>query len=366
MKVTSLTTIVASLFTGVVLARTPVYIFSNEVSTTPEQISFDTFSMFYSHMMDTNQRTSVVVQKEESSWLPKSNNLFENKLDANLVVLVSSVQTPQDILPTKDTSFYITDGDDIDEYSTLAKNIVEEKMDQDATVTTFKFPQVCHKETGASNVCSSRDTVTRFSRYFSDFETDLFDENKEADKQFMLEVETVQEYWSTLDISSNNLIQLNSLKALVESYGVQSEQYKEATRIISYLFESTVIPNFQTVYPHKSMAAFVFTPVTRFGKRAVDQDVCYKSARACRNGTDHCQGHGQCVEDSNGCFSCQCKPSYVGESCEYVDAVGDFQLLFWTSVLLIVITTSVVACIYQSGSDADTGIIMTQSPPKQE
>lgn len=28
----------------------------------------------------------------------------------------------------------------------------------------------------------------------------------------MLEVETVQEYWSTLDISSNNLIQLNSLK----------------------------------------------------------------------------------------------------------------------------------------------------------
>jgi hypothetical protein len=114
------------------------------------------------------------------------------------------------------------------------------------------------------------------------------------------------------------------------------------------------------------MAAFVFTPVTRFGKRAVDQDVCYKSARACRNGTDHCQGHGQCVEDSNGCFSCQCKPSYVGESCEYVDAVSDFQLLFWTSVLLIVITTSVVACIYQSGSDADTGIIMTQSPPKQE
>lgn len=128
------------------------------MSTTPEQISFDTFSMFYSHMMDTNQRTSVVVQKEESSWLPKSNNLFENKLDANLVVLVSSVQTPQgkdnpynslllftfylDILPTKDTSFYITDGDDIDEYSTLAKNIVEEKMDQDATVTTFKFPQV--------------------------------------------------------------------------------------------------------------------------------------------------------------------------------------------------------------------------------
>ncbi|KAG1473509.1 hypothetical protein G6F56_000911 [Rhizopus delemar] len=347
------------------VSHSPVYIFSKDVNTTPEQVSFDTFSMFYSHMMDTSQSAMVV---QDNNWLPQSKNLFEKKVDANLVVLLSSVQSPQDILPTKQASFYVNDSDDIDDYSTLAENVVNDiiENEQDATAAVFKLPSICHKKKNADDWCLSKDlSPTRFSQYFSDYEVDLFDETKEADEQFMHEMELIQEFWSDSNIVPNSLVEINSFKALSETYGVESNQYKEAARIVAYLLETVVIPNFQTVYPHKSLATFVFTPVQSKLMKRDEPDVCYKSSKACNNGTSRCQGHGKCVKNNN-CFTCQCKPSFVGDSCEYVDAVSDFQLLFWTSVLLIVITTSVVACVYQSGNNMDTGIIMTQSPPKQE
>jgi hypothetical protein len=96
------------------------------------------------------------------------------------------------------------------------------------------------------------------------------------------------------------------------------------------------------------------------------ESVCYKTASACRNATNNCSSNGQCTSIGS-CFTCQCKSSsYVGESCQYINAVADFQLLFWTSVLLIVITASVVVCVYQSGNMVDGGIIMARSLPKQE
>lgn len=114
MKTTSLTTIVASLFTGValgnntikesvyinwhIIARSPVYLLSKDIAVAPpaEQISFDTFSMYYSHIMDaSSSQRAVVVQDNEWLSFDSNSGLFEKKLDANLVVLVSSVHSPQ-------------------------------------------------------------------------------------------------------------------------------------------------------------------------------------------------------------------------------------------------------------------------------
>jgi hypothetical protein len=125
----------------------------------------------------------------------------------------------------------------------------------------------------------------------------------------------------------------------------------------------------------RGVSTFILTPeLKQTSKRALRiaaasaaADVCYKTADACTNGTSHCSGNGQCTKVQEDCYSCQCESSaYVGESCQYINAVADFQLLFWTSVLLIVITASVVVCVYQSGNMVDGGIIMAQSLPKQE
>lgn len=140
--------------------------------------------------------------------------------------------------------------------------------------------------------------------------------------------------------------------------------------MIKNLFEKLVIPKFQQLYS-RGVTTLVLTPYSRQSSNVpeffAEGETCFTSAKSCANGTASCSGNGQCTLIKENCYACQCKSSaYVGESCQYVNAVGDFQLLFWTSVLLIVITTSVVVCVYQSGSNTDAGIIMTQSAPKQD
>jgi hypothetical protein len=137
------------------------------------------------------------------------------------------------------------------------------------------------------------------------------------------------------------------------------------------LFEKLVIPTFQQLHA-RGVSTFILTPYTmQHAKRAAPEivteaDTCFTTAKSCKNGTSNCSGNGQCVLVET-CYTCQCtSSSFVGDSCQYVNAVSDFQLLFWTSVLLIVITTSVVVCVYQSGSNAESGIILTQSVPKTE
>lgn len=130
------------------------------------------------------------------------------------------------------------------------------------------------------------------------------------------------------------------------------------------LIEKLVIPTFQQQYP-RGISTLVLTPRSFVPEQ--QGDTCFTSAKACANGTASCSGNGQCTLIKENCFACQCKSSsFTGESCQYVNAVNDFQLLFWTSVLLIVVTTSVVVCVYSSGSDSESAIIMTQSAPKQD
>jgi hypothetical protein len=143
------------------------------------------------------------------------------------------------------------------------------------------------------------------------------------------------------------------------------------------LFEKFVIPNFQQLHNNGAISTFVLTPFVKQQNERRDihlsrlvapvQDTCFKTLSACKNATDNCSGNGQCTQLEVHCFSCKCKSaSHFGESCQYIDAVSDFQLLFWTSVLLFVITASVVVCVYQSGNIVDGGIIMAQTLPKQD
>lgn len=65
----------------------------------------NSFSMFYSHMMDTasdhpvlrlqndNNINTLKDVQEIASLLPKSSNLFEKKVDGNMVVIVSGVKS---------------------------------------------------------------------------------------------------------------------------------------------------------------------------------------------------------------------------------------------------------------------------------
>lgn len=74
---------------------------------TKPEISMNAYSVFYSHMMDTtSNHPALLLQdaaqaeafegaKEIASYMPQSNDIFTKKVNANLMVIVSGVHSPQ-------------------------------------------------------------------------------------------------------------------------------------------------------------------------------------------------------------------------------------------------------------------------------
>ncbi|KAI9480611.1 MAG: hypothetical protein EXX96DRAFT_563498 [Benjaminiella poitrasii] len=394
MKIISLTTVVATLLTSV-FARSSVHITSNEKSslTSQPEISLNAFSMFYSHIMDSSSSRPAFLRLQDSNaqmgevetispLFPQSNDLFEKKVDGNLVVIISGVNAPEDY----DASFYVSD-DTPENYVSLVEETVDEivQNNHDVGAILYKNEEAVVKYNMESHKIvtpqfEKEDLVYNFNKDFADFYTEVFDINKEVDRKFITEVEMIKDLTQN-ESNMLKVIQVESLKALAQEYGMDSKQYKEGELIMKELVEKSVIPNFQAAFT-RGISVMILTPYkqeknckrdVKLSALAAEGVSCYKTLESCRNSTSDCSGHGQCtkVQEKKDCYVCQCQQAsatkkYIGDSCQYIDAVGDFQLLFWTSVLLIVITASVVVCVYQSGNIVDGGIIMTQSLPKQD
>ncbi|KAG0174088.1 hypothetical protein DFQ28_009740 [Apophysomyces sp. BC1034] len=356
-----------------VLARSSVY-FVSETSIANVQLqqqsqpemSFDAFSMVVSHMLGTtsthplhmhSQKAAEDVWAQRNNWLPADVDVFDQKLDANLFVVVAGVQRPEAILPAHNPTLFVNVNDPQD-FVELAQDTAESMPD----VTT-------HLE----NDVTASEAWDSFKVQFPEIDTNLFDVNKNADKTFIVEMKQIHDMVKSLKPSHKETefisVEINGLQSLLDTYGARSQQYKAANLILRDLFEKTMIPDFQQSYAGHGLTTFVMTPgVRRLSKRAEpgsSSGSCFETREACENATESCSGHGSChaVKD---CYSCQCKPSFAGETCQYVDATADFQLLFWTGVFLIILVGGVLLFVYKSGDVGNGGIIMTQSLPKQD
>ncbi|KAF7720922.1 hypothetical protein EC973_005768 [Apophysomyces ossiformis] len=320
--------------------------------------------MVVSHMLGTtpshplhmhSQKAAESVWAQSSNWMPTEVDVFDQKLDANLFVVVAGAQNPEAILAAHDPTLFVNANDPQD-FVELAEDTAETLKD----ATMHLKEDVTIDEAWKS-----------FQLQFPEVRTDLFHVEKDADKTFIIEMKQIHDLIKSLKPKDKETkfisFEINGLQAVLDTYGANSEQYKTANVILRDLFEKTVIPDFHQIYAGRGVATFVLTPgVRRLSRRAEpgSSGVCYQSRAACKEATDSCSGHGVC-RSVNGCYSCQCKNTFVGESCEYVDATADFQLLFWTGVGLIVLVGGVLMFVYKSG-DINNGIILTQSLPKQD
>ncbi|KAI8885031.1 hypothetical protein K501DRAFT_246630 [Backusella circina FSU 941] len=375
MKVLSLTTVVVGIFSGV-LARSSVY-FNNEKPIETKQVSMDGFSLFYSHLMNgqsglhLQQGAQADAQTIMSSFELMNKDLFQRNIDANMMVIVAGVNEPEAILK-QEASLYVTE-DATEKYVDMVEKSVDETLENknDGTISIYK-----QTETIQENLDS-------FKSQYAHRQTDVFDENNKVDRDFINEVQAVREFILALVDSDDKkqkalnsvdieFIEMNTLQAIGDEYGVASAQYKEATLILSDLFNEVIIPNFR---PSSSsvLSTFIFTPYSSSSNRRISMlkatfqpaQECYTTLKSCNNGTDSCSnGNGECIERSEGCFSCQCTGYNVGNACEYINSVADFQLLFWTGVFFIVTTAGVLTFVYKSG-DIEHGS-MLNSLPKQE
>lgn len=132
----------------------------------------------------------------------------------------------------------------------------------------------------------------------------------------MVEIEKVRGMDRDRDF---DVVALTGLERLAQEHGVQSKVYKEAQRVVSQWLSNDL----QT-QQRQQTTTLVMTPYTNtLNKRAVP----------------------------------------VGK----IDAVSDFQLLFWTGVFLVLITFGILTFVYQLGNvDSGSAVLTSTALPKQD
>lgn len=97
-----------------------------------------------------------------------------------------------------------------------------------------------------------------------------------------------------------------------------------------------------------------------------DSSSCYSNQLACIESTDSCSGHGTCSLVGS-CWKCLCSPTkdsndrtsyWTGSSCEKQDYSSQFNLLFWTTIILLLSVVSGIKLMYQSGNEELPGVLL--------
>lgn len=95
------------------------------------------------------------------------------------------------------------------------------------------------------------------------------------------------------------------------------------------------------------------------------QGACYKNQLECIESTESCSGHGTCTLVGS-CYQCECLPTrddnkrttyWTGAACEKVDYSSQFNLLFWTSLVLLVTIVGGIKLLVSCGSEELPGVL---------
>ena len=121
---------------------------------------------------------------------------------------------------------------------------------------------------------------------------------------------------------------------------------------------------------------------------------CFSSLDLCNNGTNSCSGNGTCTlakqsgvillfffsslslllasthSNKNNfsifqelqCFRCKCTSQYTGNSCEFIDIVAPFHIIFWLSLTFIIVLFLVSYSLAYMDPGTDTLLFKTVTP----
>ncbi|ORZ24607.1 hypothetical protein BCR42DRAFT_403283 [Absidia repens] len=309
------------------IARSNVYFapMNEQASQTPS-VSLNTFSTWMAHLMGTSETHSVFHWKDshrqealegvQALWTnPALKELaFVDPFDSNTstkksMVIISGVHHPEALLPEQSPSLYVDNND--------AQDFVDVALD-----TMTHYTEKSNVETQKVD-CTMTSVDTKLEQIIDSFkayydhsvDTNVFDTTNKADQAFMVEIEKLRGMELTKDL---NVVEMTGLEQLAKAHGAQSAAYKEAQKVVSDLITNDLMKQQQD-----QQMTLVLTPFTnQINKRA---------------------------------------------PVEKINAVSDFQLLFWTGVFLVLVVSGVLAFVYQLGnSDAGNVVLTTTSLPKQD
>jgi len=382
------------------IAKSTVYIISeknaaNQIQPSENsipEIPFSSFSIVLSHILGTSERHHFNVQDAKNTFnlvnavlasspaLDRS-NLFLN-LRGSMFVAVGGVHDSQAILPTYNPALYVKD-----DRSSDFSDLLSDHNNYQIQLSGFREDGVTRFYDGEElYVGEDSDSFNRFKVAYPEINVGVFDMSNKADKTFVAEVEQVQNTVKDFALARANsvkrkadflTIHMTSLEGVLSAHGANSEQYAVAQAVLKDLFAKTLIPDFEQAYEHDDyvLSTVVLSPSVKshFQKRAPPSaeptpgGTCFKDIAICEESTSNCSGRGSCgAVVGSECYACTCNSTkYVGEFCQVEDISSDFQLLFWTTVALIVILSGALTALYKLGANTDAPPIVTV-PTKQE
>lgn len=385
-----------------------VRIFPN-VEQNVRSISYPELDGIVSHFVGIESEDASFAAVNDKVIVNAASDIF-NKPKANLLISVDGVDSDDlndntsytipssDVMGAKDMAAYelevaykLAESQDSDSMIVLVSNEENEckegeyktnvvrvvMKENDVTLTGHPYNKARKAVSGLVN-----DVTKRFKELYN---TNVFDENKSTDNIFMKEMVYMHDILGAINDGASNLVKdenkdffgivTDGAKKIYETYGPESEQYKEAKAIVKKAVE-TIVKEFQEMYEN-GVAEVITTPASVKAKRSfnskfmkrqnngssatcarVNNYSLFASAEECMNATNQCNGRGSCVSESvrnPGCFSCKCEKKdgkqYGGNACEAEDISAKFQLLFWSSVMLIVVLILVVGIMFNIKSD---------------
>lgn len=313
-----------------VMARSSVYFspMTYQPSQAPVEVSLNTFSAWMAHLTGTSDMHSFsqgglhqqkALEGLQDMWSNPSlkalgsDDIFESvSKEQQSMIIINGVEHPSDILPFQTPNVYVDDNDALD-----FKNV--------ALDTLFQYQEKTNTETQKiDNVLNNLNTnsvdemIEAFKFHYSK-EADLFDTENKAIQTFIVEVETVGQ----LEPKSFNVIEMNGLQLISEEYGTDSMTYKQAQLIINDLINNKF-------NQHQKGTTLILTPPS------------------------------DDINNNNDIRTRQQIPV------QRIDLTTDFQLLFWTGVFLILLTSGVVTFAFSLGNGESSGVVLTTTLPKQD
>ncbi|KAI9301178.1 hypothetical protein BJ944DRAFT_234152 [Cunninghamella echinulata] len=297
------------------------------------EVSLNTFSAWMAHLTGTSDMHSFSQYKGlhqqnalegiQEIWNTPSlkelgsGDIFKPLSDEKqFMVIINGVNSPSAFLPFQEPSLYVQDNDGND-FTDVALDTMSQYADK-MKADTQKIENVLNNLDINDLPQVMESFKTHYKSYMDIYQLDY---ESKAVQTFMVEVEQVR----NIQPKEFNVIEMNGLQMIGQEYGTDSRVYQEAQQIISQLISNKF-------NQHQKGTTLILTPMTT----NVEQHQLRRRQQ-------------------------QQQPD------QRIDLTSDFQLLFWTGVFLILLTSGIVTFAFSLGNNDTGGVVLTTSTlPKQD
>lgn len=388
-----------------------VYELNRNNSTIGETINTNDAIMYFSDRLDISDNYELGNNKEYIKFVDERNGKedISASVKAKLFVFVKGVKEKEALFESS-PSFKINDKDSKLQHVLNYKvpKQISTLRDLEINLLSEELKFVGHNDEGKRKLVNHfkyfneklfsiwQEFKTKFTGYYNPNQI-VFNEKKIGDASMLNVINDklfINEFSQLIHLCGIDtedgdffIFDSNSLLSIGKKIGYNSKTYHFSKKLLSiYLqelthkFDVTVLsmPEGATneLDSHlwkRNLSLERLFEVSNANKRSTSS--CYTSQGACEAGTSSCSGHGSCISNKSGCWSCACSSSYnkslskttywTGNDCSKKDVSAETNLFLWSVISLLVLFVGSIQLLVKVGDEQIPGVLDAATIPKK-